>query len=423
MSSKRLKNSDNQPNVEIETETSLDSRILASDINDMIQVNSHHTTNTFHDSVCGSILYSVPSQSPEEIFSYLRHNNLDGLKRSFDVNHREIVNMRNNRNETVLHVLVMLAYPYVWVRLLMMRGCDTCAQDVDGYTAAHYAVERDDVEMLKALTVRFQSQAKPISTEQVAHIHQQCLKALHIKEKRGLSAFMLACQRGSMKCLEYLIQLNLNDGNCQDNFGDTCLHYAVARRNLPLIQILIEKCHADVNGGDSSRPSVLDVFQFNRQYQKANEKQLEDKIEQILSSNRARYRCNIRRIVNKRKSPSDNEQRMTSNLSTLSLGASTEENIELARTSARSAVLLQEKGDLDGAKENYQNAMKYTMRNSIEWTDYAYALALLHQTTGESGLALELLDKALEVRLTHEDHGETIDRFKQTIENLRQNET
>ena len=96
-----------------------------------------------------------------------------------------------------------------------MRGIDTCAQDADGYTAAHYAVERDDVEMLKALTVRFQSQAKPISDEQVMNIHQRCLKAPTLKERRGLSAFMLACQRESTKCVNYLIELNLNDSSTQ----------------------------------------------------------------------------------------------------------------------------------------------------------------------------------------------------------------
>ena len=121
--------------------------------------------------------------------------------------------------QSVLHVLVIHAYPYIWVRLLMMRGCDTCLQDADGYTAAHYAVERDDVEMLKALTVRFQSQARPISEEQVTNIHQRCLHALTVREKRGLTVFMLACYRDSMKCLTYLLELNINDSQLQVNFN------------------------------------------------------------------------------------------------------------------------------------------------------------------------------------------------------------
>jgi ankyrin repeat protein len=115
-------------------------------------------------------------------------------------------------------VLVIHAYQYLWVRLLMMRGCDTCAQDSDGYTAAHYAIERDDVEMLKALTLRFHSQAKPISEEQITNIHQLSLKALTLRDKQGLTPFMLACHHESVKCLNYLIEININDCNLEVNY-------------------------------------------------------------------------------------------------------------------------------------------------------------------------------------------------------------
>ena len=83
--------------------------------------------------------------------------------------------------------MVIHAYQYVWIRLLMMRGCDTCMQDIDGYTAAHYAVERDDVEMLKALTMRFHAQVKPIPEEQITAVHERCLKALSVKDKQGFN--------------------------------------------------------------------------------------------------------------------------------------------------------------------------------------------------------------------------------------------
>ena len=113
----------------------------------------------------------------------------------------------------------------------MMRGCDTCAQDADGYAAAHYAVERDDVEMLKALTMRFFSQVKPISEQQTASIHQQCLRALTLKNQAGLTVFMLACHRESLKCLNYLIELGLND-------SDTRVSAFVVRRTFARVSHL-----------------------------------------------------------------------------------------------------------------------------------------------------------------------------------------
>lgn len=102
---------------------------------------------------------------------------------------------------------------------MMMRECDTSAQDSDGYTAAHYAVERDDVEMLKALTMKFHIQTKPISEEKINQIHHNCLRALTIKENRNLTVFMLACFHGSIKCIDYLLtELKINDCHLEVKF-------------------------------------------------------------------------------------------------------------------------------------------------------------------------------------------------------------
>jgi ankyrin repeat protein len=101
----------------------------------------------------------------------------------------------------------------------MMRECDPCCQDFDGYTAAHYAVERDDVEMLKALTTRFYSEIKAFSEQKITTIHERCLKALSIRQNQGLTVFMLCCRCQSIKCLNYLIdQLKINDVNLQVYF-------------------------------------------------------------------------------------------------------------------------------------------------------------------------------------------------------------
>ncbi|CAF1623448.1 unnamed protein product [Didymodactylos carnosus] len=74
-----------------------------------------------------------------------------------------------------------------------MRGSDPCAQDQDEYTPVHYAVEHDDVVMLKALTVRFHVQIKTLSDNEVNRIHKNCQRALIVRENHGkMTAFMLA---------------------------------------------------------------------------------------------------------------------------------------------------------------------------------------------------------------------------------------
>lgn len=95
----------------------------------------------------------------------------------------------------------------------MIRGCDLCAQDNDGYTAAHYAVERDDAEMLKALTMPFSSQVKSFAEHQVKNVYEKGIQALALRSHQGLTVFMLACYHGSLKCVEYLRTLNINDAH------------------------------------------------------------------------------------------------------------------------------------------------------------------------------------------------------------------
>ena len=105
------------------------------------------------------------------------------------------------------------AYQYPWIRVLLMHGYDPCCQDNEGYTSAHYAVERDDIQMLRALTTRFCSEIQPFPEQQRTATHERCLKALSLREKHGLTVFMLACQHESLKCLNYLIELKINDVN------------------------------------------------------------------------------------------------------------------------------------------------------------------------------------------------------------------
>lgn len=96
-----------------------------------------------------------------------------------------------------------------------MFGCDPTHQDHDGYTAAHYVAERDDVETLKALTTPIDSKVKVVSEEKKASLHERCLQALSIQNNQGLTVFMVAVRCESMKCLDYLLGLNINDANLQ----------------------------------------------------------------------------------------------------------------------------------------------------------------------------------------------------------------
>ncbi|CAF2103310.1 unnamed protein product [Rotaria magnacalcarata] len=416
--SKRWKYND-EDSSKTDYQMSVDDKILSSDINNYIQATTVQASYPYHTSVCGSLLYTAPTNTPSDIFSYLRHGNFEAFRRSLDIYHNNIIKIKNDHGQTVLHVLVIHAYQYVWVRLLMMRGCDTCAQDLDGYTAAHYAVERDDVEMLKALTLRFHTQAKPIPEERITAIHEQCLKALSVKNNQGLTAFMLACHHESIKCLNYLNELNINDSNLEDKYGDTCLHYAVARRNESLVEKLINTHRADVNSGNQMRPSALDIFQYNREQQKPTDRRKDEQIEQLLLLNNARNRCTIRRVTSKRKGSIDSEESIISNLACISLDLTANGQIETARSHARMAAALQAKGNLDDAQECYKQAMTFTPDNTIDWATYAFHVAVVHVIHGEERIALELLQKAIAIRKQLEHHSQEIDQLQKAIDKIQ----
>ena len=51
--------------------------------------------NLYHNSVCGSILYSVPTSDPSVVFSYLAHSRFDAFHRALSVFPKEIPRMKN----------------------------------------------------------------------------------------------------------------------------------------------------------------------------------------------------------------------------------------------------------------------------------------------------------------------------------------
>lgn len=298
---------------------------------------------------------------------------------------------------------------------MMMRGCDLTNQDRDGYTAAHYAVERDDVEMLKALTVRFLCRVKPFSNDYIDQIYQQGLKSLTLRNRQGLTVFMLACFHQSIKCLDYLLDLKINDVHLQDQFGDTCLHYAVARRNEILVEKLITQCHADVNAGSCVRPSAFDILEFDREHQSFTDRSKEEKIQRLLIEHQAQTRCSLRRTYAKRKSSIDDAVIPVVPNVTFSSG---ENQIENARNYARLAVASENLGQIDDAEKNYQRARDSLRTDCVDRAIYADRIANIRIGQGDFQSASELIKEALNIRLKFEQNTDEIDKLERSLHSI-----
>lgn len=165
---------------------------------------------------------------------------------------------------------------------------------------------------------------------------------------------------------------------------------------------LVNQCRADVNGGDLTRPSVLDIVQFNREQQQVFDRNIDDSIEQILLSHYAVNRCQINRTgVQYNRSADDLDSQLRT-----------------ARNYARLAFISQKNGDMTNGKDFYQRAMNIIPHETLDWTDYAFQLAMIHQIRGENHLALDLLQQALTIRKQWANQSEEIDRIECAIKQI-----
>jgi tetratricopeptide (TPR) repeat protein len=145
----------------------------------------------------------------------------------------------------------------------------------------------------------------------------------------------------------------------------------------------------------------------------------DDEIEQLLLLNKAINRCSIRRVTNKRKDPTDNEETVVSNLACLSIDLTPHGKMETARSHARIAASLRAADDFNGAVANYKQALIYASNDTLDWATYAYELADIHIIQGQQRLAFDLLQKAVDIRRRLETNSAEIDRIQQTIEKIQ----
>jgi hypothetical protein len=68
-------------------------------INNSLQPITLLSNDPYHESICGSILLPLPTNSPSEIFSYLRHGKFDKFRRCLDVYHKEIIQIKNEHEQ------------------------------------------------------------------------------------------------------------------------------------------------------------------------------------------------------------------------------------------------------------------------------------------------------------------------------------
>ena len=83
----------------MESSMSVDEKILSSTIDNYIQATTISTSQPYHTSACGALLYTSPTNLPSDIFSFLRHANFTAFQRSLEIYHKDIIRMRNEHGQ------------------------------------------------------------------------------------------------------------------------------------------------------------------------------------------------------------------------------------------------------------------------------------------------------------------------------------
>lgn len=150
----------------------------------------------------------------------------------------------------------------------------------------------------------------------------------------------------------------------------------------------------------------MDIVQFNREQQPSFERNLDDSIEQFLLSHHASNRCHINRTSAQHKRSIDDQE------------DSIDSRTRTARNYARLAFISQKNGDISTGKDFYQRAINIVPNDTLDWTDYAFQLAMIHHIQGENQIALDLLQQALTRRKQWENQTEEIDRIESAIKRI-----
>ena len=151
------------------------------------------------------------------------------------------------------------------VRALLQKGANVNEPEVDGSTALHWAVYRNDIEMVEIL-IKAQADARAVNRYHVAPLSLACVNGNPAIVKRlltagadpntsmpgGETAVMTAARSGNPEVLKLLIAQGAEVNATETSKGQTALMWAAAANNAGAIDVLVK---AGANIKARSRPS------------------------------------------------------------------------------------------------------------------------------------------------------------------------
>jgi len=181
--------------------------------------------------------------------------------------HPGYLNLQNNELYPPLHIAVLTNQPSL-VRRLVVAGAGTCSRDQEGNTPLHLASKRGHTQCAEALlrpisAEESQSGAGSLSLEQ-NNLHV----ILNQKNFNGEHCLHLATYGEHYDFIRFLCWSGADMNATEGRSGKTALHYAVNKRQEPLVQLLATPrsaggCEVEMNLRDWAGRTPLQCARIN----------------------------------------------------------------------------------------------------------------------------------------------------------------
>jgi ankyrin repeat protein len=160
---------------------------------------------------------------------YKQYDEIGELSRYTNIYYIILLDLINNYTESS---------NYLAKKILQKKGIDVNIQDKFGQTALHWAIIRNNKEIVKLL----------LGKENID---------VNIQNKNGKTALYWAIKNNNTEIVKLLLEKEDIDVNIQYENGKTALYWAIYNKNTEIVKLLLEKEDIDVNIQNKNGESAL----------------------------------------------------------------------------------------------------------------------------------------------------------------------
>ena len=181
--------------------------------------------------------------------------------------HPDCLNLQNNELYAPLHIAVLTDQPGL-VRRLVVAGARTSTRDQEGNTPLHLASKRGHLQCAEAILRPISAEERQATPGAPTWEHNSLHMILNQKNFNGEHCLHLATYGEHYDFIRFLCWSGADMNATEGRSGKTALHYAVNKRQEPLVQLLATPrlaggCEVEMNIRDWAGRTPLQCARIN----------------------------------------------------------------------------------------------------------------------------------------------------------------